>query len=177
MCRTNPLSRFRSLKLSQLADQPLLIHDRSASAGLYDTIMELFNRASISPKLFRFANWPFDETISMLVALGKAVYIGSQSALGTGTFTCHPVFANRVAAVPLEETWASVPVCLAWRRHEKSKAVLRFLEITRETIKSEMGRMPRSTLHHPKRTRVDRVPRLRLHHAQDHGSVSLQSPR
>ena len=177
MCRANPLSRFRSLKLSELADQPLLIHDRSACAGLYDTIMELFNRASITPKLLRFANWPFDETVSMLVALGKGVYIGSQSLMGTGTFTRHPVFANRVVVVPLDEPGAKVQICLAWRRHEKSKAVLRFLEFTKEAIKSEMGSMSRSRLHHPNRTRVDRVPRLRLHHAQEHGSVSLQSPR
>jgi DNA-binding transcriptional LysR family regulator len=176
-CRANPLSRFRSLKLSQLADQPLLIHDRSACAGLYDMITELFNRASISPKLFRFANWPFDETVSMLVALGKGVYIGSKSLMGTGTFTCYPAFANRVVAVPLEEPGAKVQVCLAWRRHENSKAVLRFLEIARETIKSEMGSISRSRLHHQNRTRVDRVPPLRLRHAQEYGSVSLQSPR
>jgi DNA-binding transcriptional LysR family regulator len=172
MCRANPLSRFRSLKLSQLADQPLLIHDRTASAGLHDTIMELFNRASINPKLFRSANWPFDETVSMLLALGKGVYIGSKSLLGTGTFTCYPVFANRVVAVPLEEPGAKVQVCLAWRRQEKSKAVLRFLEIARETITSEMGRISRSRLRQPNRTRVDRVPRLRLRHTQEHG-VSL----
>jgi DNA-binding transcriptional LysR family regulator len=173
----NPLSRFRSLKLFQLADQPLLIHDRSASAGLYDTIMELFNRASISPKLLRFANWPFDETVSMQVALGKGVYIGSQSLMGTGTFTCHPVFANRVVVLPLEEPGANVHVCLAWRKQEKSKAVLRFLEVAKETMKSEMALKSRSRPHHPNRTRVDCVSRLRLHHAREHGSASLQSPR
>ena len=174
ICRANPLSRFRSLKLSQLADQPLLIHDRSASAGVYDMIMELFNRASISPKLFRLANWPFDGTVSMLVALGKAVYIGSESLMGTGTFTCYPAFANRVAQVPLEEPEAKVQVCLAWRKHERSKAVLRFLEIARETIKSELESLSQLRLHRPTRTRVDRVPRLRLRHAQGQGSVSLQ---
>lgn len=177
MSRANPLSRFRSLKLSQLADQPLLLHDRSASAGLYDTIMELFNRSSITPKMLRFANWPFDETVSMLVALGKGVYIGSQSPLGTGTFNCHPVFADRLVAMPLEEPGAKVQVCLAWRKHEKSKAVLRFLEITKETMKSEKATAIRSRLHRPSRARVDCVSRLRLHHAREHGTVSLQSPR
>lgn len=177
MCRANPLSRLRTLKLSQLAEQPLLIHPRSACAGLYDRIMELFNKASISPKVLRFANWPFDETVAMLIALGKGIYIGSQSPIGTGTFTCYPVFSSRVAEVPLEEPGAKIQVCLAWRRHERSKAVLGFLEMARTEIKAEIESMSQSRLRQRNGTRVDRVSRLRLRHGQERGSVSLQLPR
>lgn len=177
MCRANPLSRFRTLKLSQLAEQPLLIHPRSACAGLYDRIMELFNKASISPKMLRFATSPFDETVAMLVALGKGIYIGSQSLIGTGTFTCYPVFSSRLVEVPLEEPGAKIQVCLAWRRHERSKAVLGFLEIARTKIKAEIGSMSQSRLRQRNGTRVDRVSRLRLRHAQERGPVSLQLPQ
>jgi DNA-binding transcriptional LysR family regulator len=174
MSKDNPLARFRSLRLSQLADQPLLLHHRSVSAGLYDRITDLFSRASINPRVPRFANWPYDETVSMLVALGKGVYIGTKSQMGTGTFTCYPVFANRIVAVPLEDSGANVQVRLAWRKGERSKTVLGFLEMARYIIKSEveMGSKPRAQKGDGALT--DRISRLRLRHPEERGGVSVQ---
>ena len=110
----------------------------------------------------------------MLVALGKGVYIGSKSQMGTGTFTCYPVFANRIVAVPLEDSGANVQVRLAWRKGERSKTVLSFLEMARYIIKSEveMGSKPRAQKGDG--ALADRISRLRLRHPEERGGVSVQ---
>jgi DNA-binding transcriptional LysR family regulator len=140
ICRKHPLAGRKSLMLAELAGEPLLIHDRSFSTSLYDKILDLYRRAGINPKVVRTSSLPYEEAGAMLVASGKAIYLGVSSSPGTGTTVCHPLFVEKLAVVPLNEPGAELDVQVAWRARENSPAILAFLKTVRYVFRTARGR-------------------------------------
>jgi DNA-binding transcriptional LysR family regulator len=139
ICRTNPLAAGRSVTLAELASEPLLIHDRSFSTDLYDTILDLYRRAGVNPKVTQTSSFPYEEAGAMLVASGRGIYLGVSSLPGTGTTVCHPLFVEKIAVVPLNEPRAECDVRVAWRVRENSPAIVAFLKTVRSVFRPERG--------------------------------------
>jgi DNA-binding transcriptional LysR family regulator len=122
----SPFTRYKTVRLSQLANVPLLLHARSLSSGLYDRILDLYRVRGIIPVASRTPHpGPGEEAGHMLVASRKGIYIVYASV---ATF---PVFRRRVKVLPLDEPDARIPVYVAWRANEKSRHVLNFVETVR----------------------------------------------
>jgi DNA-binding transcriptional LysR family regulator len=137
--RKHPLVGKKSLTLTELAGEPLLIHDRSWSTNLYDKILDLYRRAGINPKLVQTSTFPYEEAGAMVIASGKGIYLGVSSSPGTGTTVCHPLFKDQLAVVPLNEPDALLDVQVAWRARENSPAILAFLKTVRYVFRTERG--------------------------------------
>jgi DNA-binding transcriptional LysR family regulator len=121
----HPLVKSRSLSLSQLADDTILLHKRSASVGLYDKVIELLRDAAIQPKLVQTKTGPYEEAGTVLVASGKGIYIGGGAAIS------HPGASRQVRAIPLSDPNATIGICMAWRKEKQPPLVLGFLDSMR----------------------------------------------
>ena len=122
----SPFTRYKTVRLSQLANMPLLLPPRSLSSGLYDRILDLYRLRAIIPTVIHTPHsGPGEEAGHMLVASGKGIYIVYASL---ATF---PVFTKRVKVLPLDEPDAKIPVYIAWRNNETSGQVLNFLRTVR----------------------------------------------
>jgi DNA-binding transcriptional LysR family regulator len=122
----HPLAQRRSLKISDIADERLLLWDRHVLPGAYDLILSLYERAGVAPETratpgsgpYNYAGW-------LLVAEGGGIYIGIDAPPSTGKI------GNGVALVPLDEPEAAIDVSIMWRKHETSALVRRFVECAR----------------------------------------------
>lgn len=123
--KDNRLAKYKTLRVKQLAGEPLLMIERSVSSGTYDKTLELYRSAGITPRIIPTKTLPYEETGAILVASGKGIYIA------VGTNPCHPSFIDRVMAVPLNDADAKIPVHIAWRQGEQPPSVLAFLESVR----------------------------------------------
>jgi len=132
----HPFVSRKSLCLVDVVNEPLLIHDRSFSTALYDTILELYRRAQIIPRITPISSFPYEETGAMLIASGKGIYLGVSSFPGTGTTVCHPLFVDKIGVVRLNEPDAEMHVHVAWRARESSPATLAFVKTVRYVFQS-----------------------------------------
>jgi DNA-binding transcriptional LysR family regulator len=139
MCRKHPLAGAKSVRLADLANEPLLIHDRSFSTNLYEKILDLYKSAGVSPKVTQTSSFPYEEAGAMVVASGKGIYLGVSSFPGTGTTVCHPLFMDKLTVVPLNEPSAELDVLVTWRASENSPAILGFLKTVRYVFRKERG--------------------------------------
>jgi DNA-binding transcriptional LysR family regulator len=137
ICRKHRLAGRKSLRLAELAADPLLIHDRSWSSSLYDKILDLYRRAGVNPIVTQTSTFPYEEAGAMIIASGKGIYLGVRSLPGTGTTVCHPLFVDRLSVVPLTEPGAELDVQVAWRARENSPAILGFLKTVRYVFRTE----------------------------------------
>lgn len=128
--KSNPLSKHKTLHLKQLINEPLLLHERNVSSGVYDRVLGLYHRAGITPNVVHTATGPYEEAGAILVASGKGIY------LGVGEVVAHPACGSQVAVVPLDEPGAAMAVHVAWRKEERSPAVLSFLDSVRREVKT-----------------------------------------
>lgn len=122
----SPFTRYKTVRISQLANIPLLLPPRSLSSGLYDRILDLYRLRAITPMVIHTPHsGPGEEAGHMLVASRKGIYIVYAS------LAIFPVFTKRVKVLPLDEPDARIPVYVAWRNNEKSSHVLNFLRTVR----------------------------------------------
>jgi len=126
--QTHRLARRKSLKLKEIADEPLVIFDRSLSSGLYDKILGLYSRQGLTPHFAVPHVEAHEEAGAIMVASGKAIYIG------VGALVTRSVHGIDLASVRLNETEAKIDVYMAWRKDEDSPAVLSFLNSTRRVL-------------------------------------------
>jgi len=127
--KSNPLAKRRKLRLKQIAHEPLLLNKPSVSTGVYDKALDLYKRAGITPTVIHTDTAPYEEAGTVLVTSGKGIYLGVGAVLG------HPELGSGVAVVPLDEPDATIEVHAAWRKNEKSQAVLAFLNSVRRVLK------------------------------------------
>ena len=126
----SPFTRHKAVRLSQLANLPLLLHPRSLSSGLHDRILDLYRVRGITPAVVQTPHsGPGEEAGHMLVASRKGIYVVY------GSLAIFPVFSKRVKVLQLDEPDARIPVYVAWRTNEKSSHVLNFVE----TVRSQYG--------------------------------------
>jgi DNA-binding transcriptional LysR family regulator len=125
---SSPLAKRRTLSLKQIASEPLLLIARNISPGVYEKTLDLYRKARVVPKIIPTETTPMDEIGAILVDSGKGIYIA------VGSYPCHPSFTDRLAVIPLRELDATVEAHVAWRKAERAKPVLNFIDFTREVF-------------------------------------------
>jgi DNA-binding transcriptional LysR family regulator len=71
------LAKRKSLRLKDVADEPLIIFDRSFSSGLHDKILGLYSRQGLTPHFAVTHVEAHEEAGAIMVASGKAIFIGA----------------------------------------------------------------------------------------------------
>jgi LysR family transcriptional regulator, benzoate and cis,cis-muconate-responsive activator of ben and cat genes len=119
----SPLASRKSIRLEDMANEPLLLWDRHIMPYLYDKILDLYARAGIAPKTVPTPDaGPYNQAGLMMVATGKGTY------LCMGIPLTSPQAASGVAVVPVSDPDATLDVCVAWRKGEASPVVRQFLD-------------------------------------------------
>ena len=130
VCKANPLAKRKSLRVKDLAGEPLLMLDRRISMGLHDKILDLYAQAGLTPNVVPL---PMD-----LPSRGniQAIYLTCRKGISilADEVEAHPATGSAVVAVPLDEPGARIGVYLAWRKGEQSMAVLAFLNSARRAL-------------------------------------------
>ncbi|HTR26761.1 MAG TPA: LysR substrate-binding domain-containing protein [Terriglobales bacterium] len=129
--RTHRLAKRRSVRLRDIAEEPLIGFNRKLS-GLQDKMMGMFNRQGFAPHVVVTPVEAHEEAGAIMVATGKAVFVGPSSILN------HSVPGLDLASVRLNEPEANIQVYAAWRKGEDSRAVLGFLESIRPALSPQM---------------------------------------
>ncbi len=127
--RTHRLAKRKSLRLKEVADEPLIIFDRNFSCGLYDKILGLYSRQGLTPHFTVTHVEAHEEAGTIMVASGKAIFIGA------GAIVTRSVSGIELASVPLNEAEAKIEVYMAWRREEESGVIRSFLDSVRRVFR------------------------------------------
>jgi len=130
--KTHRLVKRRFLKLKDVADEPLIIFDRSFSSGLYDKILGLYSRQGFTPHLTVTHVEAHEEAGAIMVASGKGIFMGA------GAIVNRSVSGVELASVRLNEPEAKIEVYVAWRKSEESAAVMDFLDSVRRVFRLTM---------------------------------------
>ena len=125
---SHPLASRASVKLSDLASEPLLLFDRSVGPAVYDKTLALLDVAGVKPMIVEKQPPPYAQGAMMLVASRQGYYLGIASQ-----FT-QSHRASGVSVVPLDEPDARSDVLIVWRRNDSSKLVREFLRSAREVF-------------------------------------------
>jgi DNA-binding transcriptional LysR family regulator len=124
------LAKRRSLRLKEVADEPLIIFDRSFSSGLYDKIVGLYSRQGFTPHLAVTHVEAHEEAGAIMIASGKAIFIGAGATVNRSNS------GIELASVPLDEADAKIEVYAAWRKGEDSPVILGFLDSVRRVFRT-----------------------------------------
>ena len=123
--KSHRLARRRALRMDDIADEPLIIFDRTFSTGLYDKILGLYSRHGLTPRLIPAHVEAHEEAGAITVGSGKAIFIGA------GAIVNRSVAGIELASVPLQEPEAKIEVYAAWRQDERSPLASGFLDCVR----------------------------------------------
>jgi DNA-binding transcriptional LysR family regulator len=121
----HPLASRKTLRLAELASDPLLMYDRCVGPGVYDKTLALYKAAGVQPHIVGAQPPPYAHGAMMLVASHQGYYIGIASPF-TQT---HRV--SGIAVVPVNELDARLEIRIAWRRNETSRCVAEFVRSAR----------------------------------------------
>lgn len=124
---THPLAKKRTLKLKQLAGEPLLLQDREWAALAHDKILSMYAAAGVMPNVATREATPGNQASMLAVASGEAICLSS-----SGSFSRSYVPLNGLAAIPLDEPNAELYVQVAWRKGETSAVLCDFLKAARQ---------------------------------------------
>jgi DNA-binding transcriptional LysR family regulator len=124
----HPLAHSRSVGVCQLAKETLLMSERKLNPSLYDTVLEMYATAGVAPRIVHTKTSPYQQAGLMLIATGEGIFPSISSK-----FT-QPHSANGVAALPLSDPHATIPVVLSWRSEETSPAILEFVSAARQAF-------------------------------------------
>jgi len=125
--KTHRLARRRSLRMHDIAEEPLIVFDRNLSTGLYDKILGLYSRHGLTPRLIPHVE-AHEEAGAIMVASGKAIFMGA------GAIVNRSVAGIQLASVPLNEPEAKIEVYAAWRKDDASPLVRGFLDCVRSIL-------------------------------------------
>lgn len=138
--KTHRLARRRSLRLREIAEEPLILFDRNFSNGLYDKIVALYSRQGFTPRLLPTHVEAHEEAGAITVASGKAIF------LGAGAIVNRSVAGIDLVSVRLREPDAMIEVYVAWRKGEDSPSVKTFLNCVRNVMASRLKSSLHSTI-------------------------------
>ncbi|MFD1561170.1 LysR substrate-binding domain-containing protein [Paraburkholderia silviterrae] len=123
---THPLARAGApVPLNALAVETFILFPRTVGAGLYDAVTGACERAGFMPRLGQEA--PQITSIVPMVGAGFGVSIVPRSTSQIRT--------DEVVYLPISGDAPTAPISLAWRRHDQSPVVRRFLTVTRRMAK------------------------------------------
>lgn len=126
----HPLARKRTLKLTQLAGERLLLQDRDWAALTHDKILSMYAAAGVTPTVATREATPGNQASMLAVASGEAICLSS-----SGSFSRSYVPLNGLAAIPLDEPGAELHVQVAWRKAERSPVLCEFLKAARQSFR------------------------------------------
>jgi DNA-binding transcriptional LysR family regulator len=131
--KSNPLSKRKSLRIKDLADETLMLFDRQSAPYLHDKTVQLYTAAGVIPDVLLVASdpAPHNDVQAVMLACGKGIRIRPDEA------ACRPSPGSEIAVVPLDEPGATMQVHVVWRKNEKSSAVLAFLDTARQVLREE----------------------------------------
>jgi DNA-binding transcriptional LysR family regulator len=132
--KTHRLAKRRSLRLKEIADEPLIVFNRNFSSGLYDRILGLYSRQGLTPHMTITHVEPHEEAGAIMVASGKAVFIGA------GAIVNRTVSGLDLVSIRLDEPGAKIEVYMAWRKDEASTAVFSFLDSARRILRLSVNK-------------------------------------
>jgi len=135
---SHPLAARKTLRLSELAAEPLLMYERCVGPGVYDKTLELIRAAGIQPPVIGTQPPPYAQGAMMLVASRQGYYIGIASPFTQTHRT------SGVAVVPLNEPNATLEVRIAWRRDQMSGCVKEFIKSARDVFHPKRQPRPRA---------------------------------
>jgi DNA-binding transcriptional LysR family regulator len=119
----SPLAARKTVRIQDLASEPLLLWDRHVMPVLFDKVLDLYAQVGVAPKTIPTPGaGPHNHAGIMTVASGKGVYV----CIGIPLTSPQP--AGGVAVVPISDPNATIDVCVAWRKAEASPMVLQFLD-------------------------------------------------
>jgi DNA-binding transcriptional LysR family regulator len=119
----HPLASRKTVRLRELATEPLLLWDRHLMPAVYDTVLALYENSGVRPKIIATPGaGPHNHAGMMMVASGQGTYI----CIGVPVSSHQR--ASGVSLVPLADPGAAVDICVAWRKKESSAAVLQFMD-------------------------------------------------
>jgi len=127
--KSHPLAKRKFVRLKDVANEPLLIFERSFSSGLYDKVLGLYAKQGLTPHFMVTHVEPHEEAGAIMVATGRAIFIG------VGGIVTRSVAGIELASAKLNEPEAKIEVYVAWRKDEESSAVFSFLESVRRTYR------------------------------------------
>lgn len=127
--KTHRLAKRRTLRLKEIADEPLIIFDRNFSTGLYDKILGLYSKHGMTPHLTVTHAEAHEEAGAIMVASGKAIFMGA------GAIVNRTVSGLDLVSIRLDEPEAKIEVYMAWRKSERSAAVLSFIDSARRVLR------------------------------------------
>ena len=122
--KTHRLAKRRSVRLRDIAEEPLIGFNRKLS-GLQDKMMGMFNRQGFAPHVVMTHVEAHEEAGAIMVATGKGIFVGPAAILN------HSISGLELASLRLNEPEAKIQVYAAWRKGEDSPAVLGFLDSVR----------------------------------------------
>ena len=129
--KTHRLARRRVLRLKDIADEPLIVFDRNLSNGLYDKILGMYNRQGFTPHLSASHAQHHEEAGAIMVASGKAIFMGVSAVVNRF------VFGIELVSIQLSEPEAKIEVYMAWRKGNVSPVILSFLDTVRSILRTE----------------------------------------
>lgn len=129
--RQHRLAKRRFLRMHDIADEPLIIFDRTFSSGLYDKILGLYSRHGLTPRLIPTHVEAHEEAGAIMVASGKAIFMGA------GAIVNRTVAGIQLASVRLNELEAKIEVYAAWRKDHASPVVHDFLDCVRTILPAQ----------------------------------------
>ena len=119
----SPLASRKSLRVRELANEPLLVWDRHLMPYVFDKIEDLYASNGVVPRRIPTPEaGPHNQAGLMMVASGKGIYLCMGVPLSSNNGM------NSVTVVPLSDPEATLDVCVAWRKDEGSPVVRQFLE-------------------------------------------------
>jgi DNA-binding transcriptional LysR family regulator len=133
---THPLASRLSVKLTELAGEPLLLYDRELGPSVYDKTLALYHDAGLRPRVVGGQPPPYAQAAMMLVASREGYYVGIASP-----FT-QSHRASGVAVVPLDEPDARLDVHIAWRKGDGDRTAREFVRSARAVFPTAQA--PRS---------------------------------
>jgi DNA-binding transcriptional LysR family regulator len=132
--KTHRLAKRRLLRLKEIADEPLIIFDRNFSSGLYDKILGLYSRHGMTPHLTITHAEAHEEAGAIMVASGKAIFMGA------GAIVNRSVSGLDLVSIRLDEPEAKIEVYMAWRKGERSTAVISFIDSGRRVLRPALSK-------------------------------------
>ena len=131
--KASPLARRKTLRVKDLANETLLLHDRNTSSGVYDKVLDLYARAGVTPNVNQLPAEPLPQgdVQTILLTCRKGIFIVADEVAS------RPAPSSGVVAVPLDEPDAKIGVYAAWRKCETATAGLAFLDTARRLLAAQ----------------------------------------
>jgi len=124
------LAKHKTLRVRDLAGESLLVPHCKPHVSIYDKTLALCAKAGVTVKIIYLSTdpLPHGDIQTLLLASHKGISLMPDEP------SCTPAPDSEVVAIPFDEPDAKVEVHAAWRKIERSPAVLAFLDSVRRVF-------------------------------------------